>query len=110
MADTEYIYKTYDNIIELELTEDDVPLEQLDYDAISRMTLDFDGTVVDSDVVGEGSGQPFDWTDEARLKLDLGKLTSPVLDKKTYKRVKHVVYSPENPNGLVWGFLTIVIA
>ena len=109
MADTEYIYRTHDNVIEVELTEEGEPLEQTDYDAITRMTLDFDGTVLDSDVLGEGDGQPFDWTADARLKLDLGKLSSPIA-YGFYRRVKHVVYSPENPHGIVWGYMAIIVA
>lgn len=106
---SEYIFKSYDNIIELQLTEDSVPLEQDEYDTISRMTLLFGSALVDSDTAGEGSGQPFDWTSDAKLRLDLGKLTSPTIPAGTYDNVKHVVYTPDNPNGIVWGYLQIIV-
>ncbi len=110
---TEYVHKPYDNIIILELTEDGENLTQAQYDSITRMTLDFHGTVVDSSVVGSGGGEPFDWSGDRQLVLDLGKLASEspaiTIASKAYPRVKHVVYSPGNPNGLVWGYLRVVV-
>ncbi len=105
----ERIYISHDNIVMLKLTTDSDNLTQDQYDAITRMTLDFGGVIVDSDIVGEGATQPFDWTSDRKLILDLGKLSTAIIAKH-YDSVKHIVYSPDNPNGLVWGYLDILVA
>ncbi len=105
MAD-EYVYLSNDNNIIVELTENGSNITQAQYEAISRMTLDFAGSVVDSDITGEGVDQSFDWTGDRRLVIALGTLT---IIPGYYAKVKHVVYSPDNLNGIVWGYLNILV-
>ena len=103
----EIIYLDHDNEIILELHESGKNLTQAQYSAITRMTLDFDGVIVDSSVIGSGVDKPFDWSANRRLILNLRKVVPQI--SKSYNRVKHVVYSSENPDGIVWGFLKIIV-
>lgn len=105
----EYIFKGKDNVIEFELLESGNNITQIRYDAISRMTLDFDGVIIDSDIIGEGPDEPLNWRENRRVKLALGSSLDDVASG-VYGRVSHTVYSPDNLSGLVWGNLNLVVA
>ena len=103
MADSELIYLEHDNKIDQILTEDGSAVDLL---AVNRMTIQFNDLIIDSNVAGEGVGEPFDWTSgDGLLILDLSEEGIPV---GTY-RAELIVHSADNPNGVVWGKLRIKV-
>lgn len=99
-ASTETVYLGYDNTIDLILKADGVAV---DLSSVTRITLDFDGTIVDSDV----SADAFDWNTgtTGKISLSLGQETISV---GTYN-VQLVVYDPDNTHGVVWGRIRVVV-
>ena len=99
----ETIYLGKDNAIDKELREDG---SAVNLSSVTRMTVDFDGTLIDSDVVGEGSGQPFDWTQgSGKVVFSFGSLTIPAGNYEA----ELTVYDASNPNGLVWGTFLVTV-
>ena len=77
----------------------------LDATGVTRMVLRY-GTgaseCLDSDVVGAGAGQVFDWvTDGANgnVEFDLGNQS---ITAGTYGTTSLIVYDPTHPEGQVW--------
>ena len=115
---TEFIYLTNDNTIDLVLRSDRVVQ---DISLATRITLTFGSTVIDSDVVGLGEGQPFDNTQtvsateaalhpevsegDPKLVLDLGQQSIPAGDYDA----ELVVYDTTHTHGINWGTIPIKV-
>jgi len=115
---TEFIYLTNDNTIDLALRSDGVVQ---DISLATRITLTFDTTVIDSDVVGLGEGEPFDNTQtvsaeeaalhpevsegDSKLVLDLGQQEIPA--GNYYAEL--VIYDATNTHGINWGKIPIKV-
>jgi len=99
----EYVYLGRNNTVILQLKTGGLAQ---DLSAVTRMTLDFDGTIVDSDV----SGGAFDWS------LGDGKVELALKDESitpgTYggdDSVDLIVYDPSNTAGIVWGKVPMIV-
>ena len=97
---TEIVYLNYDNKIDLLLKADG---EVQSLDAVTRMTLSFDSTTIDSD----NSPDAFDWDTGVTGKLVLA-LGEESISEGSYI-AKLTVYDPDNENGIVWGYLKLVV-
>jgi len=98
---TEVVYLGKDNTIDLLLKADG---EAQDLSDTTRMTLGLDDTVIDSAT----SPDAFDWDTGTTGKLVLA-LGAEAIDAGVYKRAVLVVYNADNPNGVVWGRLNIIV-
>ena len=95
----EIVYLTHDNSIDLKLLADGVAI---DITNTTRMTLEFDATIIDSDLHSD----VFDWSDgDGKLYLTLGAQT---ITEGTYY-AELVVYDSVNTDGIVWGSFTVKV-
>jgi len=70
-----------------------------DLSTVTRMTVKFGSTVIDSDTTGSGTGEEFDWSQGSGvLVLDFGGLSIPV----GIYDAELVVYDSVNTDGIVW--------
>lgn len=93
----EVVYLGHNNIVGLQLLSDDVVYDLSD---TTRMTLQFDTTVIDSDI----HAGVFDWSPgDGKLYLDLGGQT--IAEAVYYAEL--VVYSTSYIEGNVWGSFNI---
>lgn len=95
----EIVYLGADNVIDLVLLEDCIAV---DLSGVTKMTLDFDGTKIDSGT----SPEAFDWSaGDGKLSLALGaeSIVTAIYDAEL------VVYDAENTNGIVWGSFKVVV-
>lgn len=100
----EKVYLGNDNTLDLILKEDGVAVSLA---SVTKMTLTFGSTIIDSSVVGAGSGNVFDWTEGSGvLKLKLGAQS---ISTRMYSAVKLTVFDAGNTNGIVWGTLRIKV-
>jgi len=106
MSKSEKIYLIHNNKIRQILTEDDVALTSAQMAAINKMTLKFGTLIIDSDDIGEGVGQPFDWTTDAASGIVTFDLAEQSIPKGKY-RAELIVHSVDNPLGVVWGKIPI---
>jgi len=97
---TEIVYLGHDNTVDLLLKADG---EAVDLSSVTRMTLDVDGTTIDSDE----SGDAFDWSGETTGKVVLA-LGAEELSNGRYTATL-TVYDPSNTNGIVWGDFKLVV-
>ena len=97
---TEIVYLGHDNTVDLLLKADG---EAVDLSSVTRMTLDVDGTTIDSDV----SGDAFDWDTGTTGKVVLA-LGDEELSNGRYT-ARLVVYDPSNEDGIVWGDFKLVV-
>lgn len=87
------VYPGRDNSAEIRLTEEG---NTQDLSFVSRMALTIGDVTIDSDVMPE----VFDWsTEPLKLVLRLGKCNLPA---GVYLHSRLVVYSPDNPDGILW--------
>ena len=95
----EVVYLGHDNTIGLRLLSDDVIYDLSD---TTRMTLQFDDIVIDSDL---HSGV-FDWSQgDGELYLTLGDQTIP----ESVYYAELVVYSTSYTDGNVWGAFNVMV-
>jgi len=94
---TETVYLSRDNTIDLLLTSDG---SAVDLSSVTRMVLNFDGTLIDSDDYPDA----FDWDLETT-----GKVTFALADALAAEsvaagvyRVRLIVYDATNDDGIVW--------
>ena len=100
----EYIYLGHDNTIDSELREDGSAVSLA---SVTRMTVDFDGTVIDSDTTGCGTDQPFDWSQGAgKVVFDFGQQSITA----GHYAAELTVYDTTNPNGIVWGSFKCIVS
>ena len=92
---TEIVYLGHDNTIDLLLKADG---SAVDLSSVTRMTVDFDGTIIDS----QTAPAAFDWSTGTIGKLVLALGAQPIA-AGTYQ-VALTVYDPTHPNGIVWGY------
>ena len=96
---TEVVYLGHDNTIDVQLLEDGVIT---DLSSVTRMTLDFAGTVIDSGI----HSNVFDWSaGNGLLNIALGAQT---ITEESYL-ARLVVYDPVNADGVVWGHVDILV-
>jgi len=95
---TEIAYLGHDNTIDLLLKADE---EAEDLSAVTRMTLELDSTIIDS----EKSPDAFDWDTDTTGKLILA-LGGESLIAGMY-RTTLTVYDLTNEKGIVWGELNL---
>ena len=100
---TEHVYLGHDNTIDLLLTADGAAV---DLSAVTRMTLELDATVIDSDP--EESPDAFDWDTGTTGKLVLA-LGGETITAGTYEKATLTVYDPTNTDGIVWGQFNLVV-
>lgn len=108
MSSIEYIYLGNDNAIELILKEDGVAV---DLSGVTRTTLSFDSTTIDSATVGFGAGLAFDVSEgSGKLVMRLGDLVdglgAPLIPVGHYA-AELVIYDSEHDDGIVWGKINI---
>ena len=101
------VFSSRENVIDVKLVENGVPISSSDYDAILRMTLNFGHVLIDSEVTGHGFDKVFDWSSGEFLRLSLGKISDQL--KKGTHRVEHVIYTRLSSNGIVWGYPIIIV-
>jgi hypothetical protein len=76
----------------------------IDLDEVTRMQLLISGTVYDSDALGSGDSAVFDWTQgDGILILRLGNLGI----SSGFYNAELVVFSDDNPNGVLWDTLRL---
>jgi hypothetical protein len=99
----EIVYIGYNNTIEIQLyIEDDDGKREALLDAVTRMTLSFGDTTIDSDTEGEGANQPFNWhLGNGKVIFDFGNL-DPALPVGGYTSTL-IVYAPDHSDGVIWG-------
>ncbi len=104
----EIVYNGYDNTIELQLfIEDEDGKREAELSAVTRLTLNFGETLIDSAVdygtgTGSGDGHPFNWgLGNGKLVLNLGNI-DPVIAVGGYTSTL-TVYAPDHSNGILWG-------
>lgn len=96
---TERVYLGHDNVVEVQLLDE---REIMDLSSVTRMTIDFADTIIDSAVHTD----VFDWSaGNGVLRMALG---AQALTVGPYM-AQLVVYDPENTNGAVWGRLDILV-
>ena len=102
---TEYIYKSRDNTIELILKNNGAAV---DLSGVTRMILELNDSIsLDSDVIGAGDGNQFDWTEgSGKLILRLGAETIAVGE---YTAAKLFVYDADNTNGILWDTFPVTV-
>lgn len=92
----EIVYNGRDNSIWLGLR---INKELIELSDVTKMQLLINDQVYDSDFFGSGEFSVFDWTQGSGvLILRLGNLGIPV----GFYNVELVVFSENNPNGLIW--------
>jgi len=97
---TEIAYIGHDNVIDVQLRDEGIVV---DLSAVTRVTLDFNGTVIDSDIhIGV-----FDWT-AGNGVLNIALQGQNIATHEHYQ-AQLVVYDPDNINGIVWGDMSIVV-
>lgn len=104
----EHLYLGNDNTIDRVLRSDGTALTSSQMAAITKVTISFGSTTIDSDEAGAGPGQPFDWetrADEGVLILDLGGQT---ITAGSYL-AELIVFDATNTNGIVWGNIPIIV-
>ena len=95
----EIVYLGHDNSIDLKLLADGAAV---DITNTTRMTLEFDATLIDSDLHSD----VFDWSvGDGELDLTLGAQT---ITAGTYF-TELVVYDSVNTEGIVWGSFTVKV-
>lgn len=97
---TEWVYLGKSNTIDLLLKADG---SAVDLSSVTRMTLDFDGTVIDSDT----SPSAFDWDTGTTGKVVLA-LGAESISAGTYRALL-TVYDDTNVNGIAWDRIKIVV-
>ncbi len=105
--ENELVYRDKNNIIAFSLLENGENLTFSQYNAITRMQLIFGDVVIDSNNTGEGAQMPFDWSNGQKLILDLGAVLTDVVPK--LYDVQHIIFSLDNPSGLVWGYIPVIV-
>ncbi|RLC43908.1 MAG: hypothetical protein DRH70_09470 [Candidatus Coatesbacteria bacterium] len=83
-----------------------VARELIDLTEVTKMELLMNDQVYSSEVFGSGEAQVFDWTQTQGtgvLILRLGNLSIPV----GFYNAKLVIYSVDNPNGVIWDTMRI---
>lgn len=98
--DTEIAYIGHDNTIDLQLLEDNVAV---DLSGVTRMTLQFGDTLMDSDV----HAGVFDWS-AGNGVLEIA-LQGQSITANEYYDTQLIVYDAINTNGIVWGKISIVV-
>jgi hypothetical protein len=98
------VFLGHDNSIDLALTQG---IAAQDLTAVTQMTITLGGVTITSD---NGSADPIRWakagygTGEARLFLGLESIPAGI-----YPACPLVVYSANNPEGVVWDFVAIEV-
>ena len=96
----EVVYNGRDNAIWVGLR---VNRELVDLAEVTKMQLLIAGQVYDSDVHGSGESSVFDWTQgDGVLILRLGNLGI-----SGFHNTQLVVFSEDNPNGVIWDTLRL---
>lgn len=85
------------NTIDKTLKEDGVVV---DLSPVTRMTLEINGTIIDSDVTSYGSGNAFDWSQGSGTVIF--DVNTHVSTPSTYD-ARLVVYDASNTRGIDWG-------
>lgn len=105
----ENIYKSHDNEFSLTVKEDGVVIN-LNSTGVTRMQLrlfklsstnNSGGYTFDSDILGEGAGNAFDWAtngDSGIVDIKIGDQDIPAGDYRAYL----IIYDPFHPNGQPW--------
>jgi hypothetical protein len=88
----EMVYQGRDNVNQLTLTEDGLPVN---LSAATRMLLQFDGSDVEAD--SALSNEYIDWDAQGRVNLRLGSL--PIIPSKYPATL--IVYDADHPEGQV---------
>lgn len=100
----EYIYSSHDNIISVVLKSDDVAQ---DLSSVTKITASFDSTLVESTDQAAGA---ITWDQDGyatgEIRLDLG---DQIIAAGRYTAVPIIIYDADNPNGIVWGFIDVLI-
>lgn len=100
---TEYIYLGRDNKTVLQLK---VAGTAEDISGATRMTLNFNGTIVDSDT----SPTAFDWSlGSGKVELALKNESIWAGTYRDENAVELVVYDPSNTDGIVWGKINCIV-
>ena len=95
----ETVYLDHDNVIDLQLLEDNTPV---DLGGVTRMDLVFDDVVISS----EDYPEVFDWTvGDGIVRI---KLYGMSLERRYYD-AKLIVYDDSTPHGIVWGIVPILV-
>ena len=97
---TEIVYLDRDNTIDLLLKADG---SAQDLAAVTRMTFEYDSTIIDSDT----SPEVFDWDTGVTGKLVLA-LGAESIPKGDYT-AKLTVYDPDNDDGIFWGYIKLLV-
>ena len=98
---SEEVYNGRDNSIWVGLR---VNKELIDITDATKMQLIIDGTTYDSDDLGAGETEVFDWTQgDGLLILRLGSLGITV----GLYNVTLIVFSEDNPNGVIWDIMRV---
>lgn len=100
----EYIYLGTDNRIDLLLKSDDVAQ---DLSGVTRITLDFNGTVVDSAISSGAFSWPTATTGE--LQLTLGDESIPIGRYTRSIAVIVTLYDAVNTDGIVWDTFDAIV-
>ena len=105
----EVVYNVHNNLISLIVKEDDAVVDLLS-PAVTRMVIrlfsvrsrsNSGGTTLDSDVIGEGLGNPFDWATNGAagiVDLMLGDEGVAAGDYRAFL----VIYDANHTDGQVW--------
>lgn len=104
----EYLYLNRDNTIDRTLRADSTALSAVQMAAITRVTITFGDTTIDSDTAGFGSGQPFDCDTRGSEGVLVMELGAQDIDAGQYL-AELVVYDTANTNGIQWGTIPIVV-
>lgn len=97
---TEIIYLNLDNTIDLLLKADG---SAQDLSTVTRMTLELDSTIIDSD----SSPDAFDWDTGVTGKLVLALGGESITEGEYITKL--TIYDPDNTNGVFWGYIKLVV-
>lgn len=95
MSIREIVYLGHNNTIDLQLTEDGVPLSATRTAAITRVTMTMGELLVDSSVHSGAIA----WSGSGEIVIDIGTL--PGVATGNFLSTM-VIYSADNPEGIRW--------